>query len=117
LRPSGVRTFTAALAGTELAPNASGSVVMLRTDSGWEIKLTATGLPRLDNGRFYQGWLRNADGVLVPIGTFNEGTDVVLWAGVSPESFPTLTVTEEDADGNQASSGRRVLVGTAVEEK
>lgn len=51
-------------------------------------------------------------GTLVPIGTFHDGDHVVLWAGVALEQFPTLTVTEEDADGNQASSGRRVLVGT-----
>ena len=50
--------------------------------------------------------------VLVPIGTFNEGGDVVLWAGVSPVDFPTLTVTREEADGDQASSGSKILVGT-----
>ena len=42
----------------------------------------------------------------------DEGEDVVLWSGVSPLDFSTLTVTEEAADGDQASSGRRVLVGT-----
>jgi hypothetical protein len=36
---------------------------------------------------------------------------VTLWAGVSPEDFPTFTVTEERADGDQASSGRVVLTG------
>jgi hypothetical protein len=117
LRPAGERTFDVALAATDLAPTASGNAVMVKKDSGWEITLNATGLPRLDNGRFYQGWLRNADGVLVPIGTFNEGTDVVLWSGVSPDAFPTLTITQEEDDGNQASSGHRVLVGTAVEVK
>ena len=50
--------------------------------------------------------------MLVAIGTFNEPDDVVLWAGVAPVDFGTLTVTEEEADGDQASSGRRVLVGT-----
>ena len=49
--------------------------------------------------------------MLVPIGTFNEGQDVTLWAGVSPKDFTTLTVTREQADGDQASSGERVLVG------
>jgi len=117
LRPPAQRTFDVAFQPTELAPTASGSAVMLKSDSGWEIKLNLTGLPRLDNGRFYQGWLRNADGVLVPIGTFNEGTDVVLWSGVSPDAFPTMTITQEAADGNQDSSGQRVLVGTAVEVK
>ena len=52
--------------------------------------------------------------MLVPIGSFNEPNDVVLWAGVSPVMFSTLTVTEELADGDQASSGERVLVGTIV---
>ncbi len=110
------RTFDVALSATELAPGAGGSATMLKTNSGWEIKLDATGLPRLDGGQFYQAWLRNADGVLVPIGTFNEGTDVTLWAGVPPDQFPTMTITRESADGNQDSSGERVLVGTAVEE-
>jgi hypothetical protein len=117
LQPAGQRTFDVALEPTDLAPTASGNAVMIKTDSGWKIELDVTGLPRLDGGRFYQGWLRSADGVLVPIGTFNEGTDVVLWSGVSPDAFPTLTVTREEADGNQDSSGQRVLVGTAVEVK
>ena len=34
--------------------------------------------------------------------------------GVSPEDFATLTVTRERADDDQASSGERVLVGTAA---
>lgn len=113
--PDQVR-FDVALSATELAPGASGSAIMLKTDSGWEIQLNATGLPRLDGGRFYQAWLRNADGVLVPIGTFNEGTDVILWAGISPKDFSTMTITQESADGNQDSSGERVLVGTAVQQ-
>ena len=106
--------FDVALAATELVPGASGSAIMLKTDSGWEIQLDATGLPRLDGGQFYQAWLRNADGVLVPIGTFNEGSDVILWSGVPPADFSTMTITRESADGDQASSGQRVLVGTAV---
>jgi Anti-sigma-K factor rskA len=109
------RRFDVALSATELAPGAAGGATMLKTDSGWEIHLDATGLPRLDGGDFYQAWLRNADGVLVPIGTFNEGTDVTLWAGVPPDAFSTMTITKESADGNQDSSGQRVLVGTAVE--
>ena len=93
-------------------PGAAGSATLTKTTSGWRIELDATGLPRLEGGRFYQAWLRNAAGVLAPIGTFNEGQDVTLWAGVSPKDFPTLTVTREQADGDQASSGERVLVGT-----
>lgn len=110
------RQFDVALAATDLAPGAAGSATMLKADSGWEIQLDATGLPRRENGDFYQAWLRDGNGVLVPIGTFNEGEGVILWAGVSPEKFPTMTITLESADGNQDSSGQRVLVGTAVEQ-
>jgi hypothetical protein len=103
--------FHVALAATSLAPGADGDATLTKTNSGWRIELDATGLPRLDSGRFYEAWLRNAGGVLVPIGTFNEGRKLTLWAGVSPIDFRTLTVTRERADGDQASSGEKVLVG------
>ncbi len=105
--------FRAALRAPSSAPGASGSATLTKTSSGWRIVLEASGLPRLDRGRFYQAWLRNGAGVLVPIGSFNEGKKVTLWAGVSPEQFGTLTVTREQANGDQASSGEKVLVGTA----
>jgi hypothetical protein len=104
--------FRAALAPTALAPGATGEATLTKTSSGWRIELDASGLPRLDGGRFYEAWLRNPAGVLVPVGTFNEGRKVTLWAGVSPKDFTTLTVTRERADGNQTSSGEKVLVGT-----
>ncbi len=104
--------FQAALGPTRLLPAASGDVTATKTQSGWRIELGAKGLPRLENGRFYEAWLRNPAGVLVPVGTFNDGRDVTLWAGVSPKDFPLLTVTRERADGDQASSGQKVLVGT-----
>jgi anti-sigma factor RsiW len=106
-------SFHAALAATGVEPGARGEATLTKTSSGWRIELDATGLPRLAAPRFYEAWLRNRAGVLVPVGTFNESRKVTLWAGVSPKDFPTLTVTREQADGNQASSGEKVLVGTA----
>jgi anti-sigma-K factor RskA len=103
--------FQAALGPTALAPEAKGDATLTKTSSGWRIHLDAVGLPRMANGRFYEAWLRNSAGTLVPIGTFNEGRDVTLWAGVSPANFTALTVTRERADGNQASSGEKVLAG------
>jgi Anti-sigma-K factor rskA len=103
--------FQAALGPTPLASGASGEATLTRTPSGWRINLHATGLPRLEGDRFYEAWLRSSTGVLVPLGTFNEGENVTLWAGVSPASYKVLTVTRERADGNQASSGQKVLVG------
>jgi hypothetical protein len=103
--------FQAALGPTPLAPEANGTATLTRTTSGWRIHLDATGLQRLSGDRFYEAWLRSKSGVLVPIGTFNEPRNVTLWAGVSPASYKVLTVTRERADGNQASSGQKVLVG------
>jgi anti-sigma-K factor RskA len=103
--------FQAALGSTPLAPGASGEATLTRTTSGWRIHLDATGLPRLAGDRFYEAWLRSPAGVLVPVGTFNEARNVTLWAGVSPAGYRVLTVTRERADGNQASSGQKVLAG------
>jgi hypothetical protein len=103
--------FEASLQGTDLSPGASGEVTLTQTESGWKIHLQAQGLPRLDNGAYYEAWLKNKDGILVPIGTFNQPDDVILWAGVKPSSYPTLTVTRQLANGNPASSGKVVLVG------
>jgi hypothetical protein len=103
--------FHAALAATVLAPGAKGKATLTKTSSGWRIELDAGGLPRLSAGRFYEAWLSNPAGVLVPVGTFNESRNVTLWAGVSPKDFPVLTVTREQADGDQASSGAKVLAG------
>jgi len=107
--------YAASLMGTRLAPDAAANVTMTQTDSGWKIELHATGLPRRTDGEFYEAWLKSDAGLLVPIGTFNEGTDVTLWSGVGPSAFPTLTVTTEVADDNQASSGQVVLIGQANE--
>jgi hypothetical protein len=114
---SGTGRFRAALGPTPFAPGASGEATLVKTSSGWRIELDARGLPRLDGGRFYEAWLRNAAGVLVPVGTFNESRKVTLWAGVPPTDFQTFTVTRERADGDQASSGERVLIGTVTERR
>jgi hypothetical protein len=105
-----------ALQPTQLVPGASGNARVYAESSGLRIELNATGLPRRDGGLYYQAWLRDAAGNLVPIGTFHDGDHVTLWAGVALADFPTLTITEEQADNDQGSSGRRVLLGT-VEQK
>ena len=105
--------YQAALAGTALAPDASAQVTLTQTTSGWQVVLHGRGLPRLDNGYFYEAWLKNPAGILVPIGTFNQPQDVTLWAGVPPTQYPAITITRQRANGNPASSGQRVLVGVA----
>jgi hypothetical protein len=104
--------YQAQLHGTGAAPGADASVEITRTDGGFRITLDAEGLPALRTGEYYQAWLKSPTGGLVPIGTFSSSDErVTLWSGVSPRDFPTVTVTVEAADGDQTSSGRRVLEG------
>jgi hypothetical protein len=104
--------YEAQLAATALAPGAHASAEISRTDAGFRVTLDARGLPHLQAGEYYQAWLKNAADTLVPIGSFSSSDDTVtLWSGVSPKDFPTLTVTIESMDNDQASSGRRVLIG------
>ena len=85
---SNATQFQAALSGTALAPGASAQVTLTQTQDGWRITLQGHGLPRLDNGYYYEAWLKNPAGILVPIGTFNQPNNVTLWAGVPPTAVP-----------------------------
>ena len=105
--------FALVVSGTPLAPGAHGSATLTQTESGWRVELKATGLPHLANGRYYQAWLKNSAGILVPIGTFNDAQNVTLWSGAPVTQFRTFSVTRQLANGNPTSSGQRVLVGIA----
>lgn len=107
------------LAGTELAPGVAGTAGIDALRSGVRIHLDLPGLPRRDGRDFYEAWLRSVDGKgLVPIGTFHDGSDVVLWAGVPIADFPIITVTRESVAGpkapEQGSSGEVVAKGQLV---
>lgn len=107
----GPERFAMIVSGTPLAPRAHGSATLTKTASGWRIQLTAVGLPHLTGGRYYEAWLKNRGGVLVPVGTFNDARQVTLWAGVPATQFPTLTVTIQRVGGNPTTSGLQVLIG------
>jgi len=104
--------FTAEMAPTAVVANAHGSARIDRNSGGFRISLDADGLEPLTQGQYYEAWLKDAAGTLVPIGTFSSSEDhITLWSGVSPEQFTTLTVTIETPDNNQSSSGHVVLHG------
>jgi hypothetical protein len=105
--------FAMVVSGTPLAPGAHGSGTLTKTSSGWRIELKAAGLPHLAGNHYYQAWLKNPAGILVPVGTFNDARDVTLWSGVPVTQYRAFSVTIQQANGNPASSGRRVLTGTA----
>lgn len=103
-----------ALAGSELAPDASATALVQELGSGVAIELDLSGLPPAAPGTYYQAWLKNADGDLITIGTFHmRGGDemVELWAGVDLADYPTLTVTLQQEGAGQESSGQVVLSG------
>ena len=109
----GTDAFSAELTSTGLVSDVGGNIDVTSFDSGLRIDLDAPGLPRRDDGKFYEGWMRTADGDLLPVGTFHEGSNVTLWAGVELDRIELFTITlEEAAGGNdpgQGSSGEVVL--------
>lgn len=74
----------------------SGTVEIERTPSGWRIEL-AIELPRRDGGAYYEAFLEGPAG-RVPVGTFNEGEDVTLWAGVPPSVFRDFVIVAQPGD-------------------
>jgi hypothetical protein len=107
---------TITIVGTDLEPSVSGAADITVVQSGVRIELNVPGLPRRDGDEFYEAWLRSVDGEgLVPIGTFHDANGVVLWAGVTIDDYPILTVTRETVAGpkdpNQGSSGEVVVKG------
>jgi Anti-sigma-K factor rskA len=101
------------VAGTELAPEASGVATVEETGSGVAIELDVRGLPPAEPGTYYQAWVKGPGG-LVTVGTFHmRGGDdhVDLWSGVPLDRYPTLTVTLQEEGAGQESSGRVVLSG------
>jgi len=107
-----------ALTGTPLEPDATGSAAITSTPSGFEIVLDISDLPPAPAGTYYQAWLKNDAGA-VTIGTFHgrEGSDdIVLWSGVDPAVYPTLTVTIQQEGAGPQSSGQVVLSGTIAED-
>jgi hypothetical protein len=106
-------TFSVELISTGLILDVGGDVDVTSLDSGLRIDLSARGLPRRDDGAFYEGWVRTADGNLIPVGTFHAGDDVTLWAGVELDRVELFAITLETASGPddpaQGSSGEVVL--------
>jgi hypothetical protein len=101
------------LAATDVAPAASAVAEIEDTPSGLRVVLEVEGLPAAEPGTYYQGWVRSdTDGV--SIGTFHMrggDADVELWAGVTAEDYPVITVTlQQEGEGPQG-SGVVVLKG------
>lgn len=112
--PSG---FELALAPSELAPGASGTVTIDDTPLGTRLILAVAGLPPAADGEYYEAWLRTGPEAGVSAGTFHlRGGDgeIELWAGVTAAEYPLFTITIQD-ETDPVSSGRVVLSGRVSE--
>ena len=95
------------LTGTELAADADADVELAILRNGLRIILAVDELPPAPEGTFYEAWLHAPDGAVVSAGTFhmrNQTGRIELWAGVTPERYPSFLVTLEDDDGDPAPS-------------
>lgn len=82
---------------TEIALASSpGTIKVEREQGGWRIDLNIE-LPRRADGRYYEAFLAGPPG-RVSVGTFNEGDDVTLWAGVPPSTFRDFVIVEQPGD-------------------
>lgn len=110
----GEETIELALAGTDLAPEASASAEISETPQGTRILLDVSGLPPAEPGTYYEAWLRTGPDEGVSAGTFHlRGGDgeIEMWAGVTVDDYPLVTVTIQP-EGLPESSGTVVLKGT-----
>jgi Anti-sigma-K factor rskA len=107
---------TSALVAPATKPGATGTAKMRETNSGWEIRLDAPDLKRLDTPFYYEAWVFSAKGD-ISVGTFHSGTDVVLWAGVEIDEYPELIITIEEEDNNPIASGVIAIAGPIIFKK
>lgn len=104
LWPSGTRVV---LAGTDLAPGATGIATLDPTGAGWSIQVDLADLPPAEPGFYYEGWVWSDNGDGVSIGTFHlrgANKPVTLWAGVDVTEYPSIWISlQEEGAGNEVS--------------
>jgi hypothetical protein len=100
VRSSSNPDYTAKLSASGAISNVHASADVTKSDAGFRVTLSTSGLDELPPGEYYQAWLKNAAGQRVPLGTFSSSNgDVTLWSGVAPTEYPTMTVTIEHSNG------------------
>lgn len=107
--PASPRVVT--LAGSELAPNATGLLALSVGDA----ELTVAGLPPLPPGRTYQLWFVQPDaarqsGGLFTVNAQGQGSLAVSIPGPM-SSFVRVGITEEPAGGSPGPTGPALLAG------
>ncbi|GIH07658.1 hypothetical protein Rhe02_57250 [Rhizocola hellebori] len=111
LQPGPPAGETYVASGTQLAPDATATVVVAANPSGFSLRVQATGLPAAAPGSYYSAWLHGPRGV-VPLGSFHqrqEGSSVALWSGVDPKDYTALVITLQ-AEGEPPSPSNAVVM-------
>jgi hypothetical protein len=92
-------------------PRAVAQAEITDTPEGTRIAISVSDLPPAALGTYYQAWLRKHAQIGVSAGTFHlrDGDGPIeLWAGVSTDDYPLLTVTLQQ-EAQTKSSGQVVL--------
>lgn len=114
-------TAPAVLASFDLrAPaggTAEGSATVRHYSSGYNIVLTATDLPRLAQGQFYECWYtapgnRPGRPELISGGTFLGDGTIHMWSAGDPAEYKTMQITVEQP-GDAGQFGKVILTGDA----
>ena len=105
--------FAADMVPTGLIDDVAAAIEVSSDDTGVLIDLSAAGLPRRPDGQYYQGWLELSDGDLVPCGSFRQGGEIPMTAGVDRDDVVAMTITVEEIvaaqSAEQASSEQVVF--------
>ena len=106
-----------ALTATSAAPpQAGGELRGEQIGDNLKVELDAWGLPKPEDGGYYEMWYARADGGRISCGTFTAQPDgsatVSMSAPVSAVAYPEIEVTQEPDDGDPGSSGNVVLKGS-----
>ena len=80
-----------ALQPTGLVGGASGDVTVVGTETGVRVEYDASELDIRIDGTFYEAWITTTDGLVIPIGSFRGGDDVVLTGAVELPDAAELT--------------------------
>lgn len=111
---SGGSAFASAtLTPTDLAPDAGGQVSIEKANGNMDVNLKAWGLPRCEEGRYYELWLVEGE-ERVSVGSFTVGPsgkiDVSMNAPGFARSYPAVGVTYEH-DRDPRASDTKILSG------
>jgi hypothetical protein len=97
---------TLRLTGTAVAPSALASLRVLPADASgnWPMRLSATGLPKLDRTSYYEVFLVRNGKIYAPCGSFvsTGAVDVTLNAPYRLRPHDTWVVTKQQWGGHEA---------------